>query len=594
MRPLLMGVVAAVLAMGMAGPAAADDGSVLFAWGSNDFKQLGATSAGGSTAVAVTASGQLAGKRVTAVSAGFINSCAIADGQLFCWGSNVYGQLGTGASGSPVADPTAVTGLNGKTVTTVSVGSYHVCAVADGAAFCWGRNETGELGNGAAGPGASSKQPVAVTGLPAGAVTGITAGATHSCAVVGGEAYCWGDGTNGRLGNGSTNASSLPVKVSGLDGKAVRSLRAGATHTCAVADGAAYCWGAGGLGQLGTGSASPSSTPVAVTGLPAGKTVTSIRAGDSFSCALVEGVVHCWGANNAGQLGDGSQALRYSPAAVKGQLVGKVVTALAVGGAHSCAEVAGDMYCWGDNTRGQLGRSTSPSSLATSPGLVDTSGELSASTVRTFSAGANHSLFLAAQVPTVPRAVTAQAGPGTVTVSWQGPKDDGGRAISGYRVSTAGGSCETSELSCTVSALTPGQEYSFQVIARNAIGDSAVSTVSATPDALPVVVSPVDDPPVETSPAVVKGKQSFSVPKKLKKRGVTVVAVKGAKTSAGQPVTTTVKTKGKVKVIRKGGAVKIRGLGAKKWRVTVTQTAPGTETAEAFSQRVVYVNGKRR
>ncbi len=102
---------------------------------------------------------------------------------------------------------------------------------------------------------------------------------------------------------------------------------------------------------------------------------------------------------------------------------------------------------------------------------------------------------------------------------------------------------------------------------------------------------PVVTPPATQPPVVAKSVQSFTAPKKLKRRGVTLLAGKGAKTSAGVPVTTTVKVKGNVKVIRKGGAVKVKTFGKKGWKVTVTLTAPGTETHEPFRQKVVY---KRR
>jgi hypothetical protein len=278
-------------------------------------------------------------------------------------------------------------------------------------------------------------------------------------------------------------------------------------------------------------------------------------------------------------LGDGSltQTDVPVPVVMSGALKDKSVTGISLGDTHSCALAEGQPFCWGFNFSGQLGNGVPGDS--TVPVAVDDSGVLAGTVARTFSAGGNHVVYVAAQVPTVPRAVVASPGPGAVTVSWDPPKDDGGRVVSGYRVSTPGGSCETAGLSCTVSGLTPGQQYAFEVVARNAIGDSAVGSVSATPGALP---------------AVVKTKQSFAAPKRLKKSGVTVIARKGAKTSAGQPVTTRVKTKGKVKLIRKGGAVKVRSFGKKGWRVTLTQTAPGTDTVEPFSQRLVYVNGKRR
>ena len=156
--------------------------------------------------------------------------------------------------------------------------------------------------------------------------------------------------------------------------------------------------------------------------------------------------------------------------------------------------------------------------------------------------------------------------------------DDGGAAVVGYRVTAGGVACETTGLSCTLSGLAAGTDHTVRVVARNAVGDSAAATVKA-----------------QTGPAAViaKSKQSFTTPRKVKKRGTTVIIKKGAKTSAGVPVATKVKAKGKVKVLRKGGAVTVKPLG-KKWRVTVTLTAPGTETHEPFSQRIVYKNGKRR
>lgn len=133
-------------------------------------------------------------------------------------------------------------------------------------------------------------------------------------------------------------------------------------------------------------------------------------------------------------------------------------------------------------------------------------------------------------------------------------------------------------------AVDPLDTMTGNVAAEFAVRPDPVVTPPPSPTQTPAV-----DPQV-----VAKAAQSFSAPKKLKKRGVTVLTAKGAKTSAGLPVTTTVETKGKVKVIRKKGAVKVRAFGKKGWRVIVTQTAPGTDTHEPFSQRVVYVNGKRR
>ncbi|HRQ87030.1 MAG TPA: hypothetical protein PLY16_02875, partial [Candidatus Saccharibacteria bacterium] len=102
---------------------------------------------------------------------------------------------------------------------------------------------------------------------PSSVVSSITSGAVHSCAVIGGQAYCWGSGDSGRLGSGNTSNSSVPVAVSTdgvLAGKTVTAISAGNSHTCAIADGRLFCWGYGGTGQLGNGSNANSSVPVAV------------------------------------------------------------------------------------------------------------------------------------------------------------------------------------------------------------------------------------------------------------------------------------------------------------------------------------------
>jgi alpha-tubulin suppressor-like RCC1 family protein len=220
--------------------------------------------------VAVSTSGVLSGKTVTAIGVGYDHACAIASGKAYCWGTNSSGQLGNGtmvSSTVPVAVNTSGV-LSGKTVTAIGTGTYATCAVASGQAYCWGYNFFGELGNGT---GNSSTVPVAVntSGVLSGkTVTVIGVGDSHTCAVASGQAYCWGTNWSGQLGNGTTFNSNVPVAVSTsgiLSGKMVTAIGTGGQQfACAIASGQAYCWGFNAYGQLGNGTRNSSTVPVAV------------------------------------------------------------------------------------------------------------------------------------------------------------------------------------------------------------------------------------------------------------------------------------------------------------------------------------------
>jgi alpha-tubulin suppressor-like RCC1 family protein len=284
-------------------------------------------------------------RTVTAVSAGTRHLCAVADGAAYCWGDNSWGQLGNDSETSS-AVPVQVQGLSSG-VRAVSAGGQHSCAVVDGAAYCWGDNFYMELGNDST---SSSLVPVLVTGLGSG-VEAIAAGLDHTCAVVDGAAYCWGDNGQGALGNSSVTYSQVPIPVEGL-GSGVQALSAGASHTCAVVNAAAYCWG-----SPFTTSADRAA-PVQVPGANSG--VEAISGGYEYTCAVVDGGARCWGKNDFGQLGDDSVTdSLLDPVQVQGLTSG--VTLIAAGSWHSCAVMNGTVYCWGMNSCGQLG-SAAPTS----------------------------------------------------------------------------------------------------------------------------------------------------------------------------------------------------------------------------------------
>jgi alpha-tubulin suppressor-like RCC1 family protein len=370
------------IAAGLQNGCALGGGGQAYCWGSGGNGQLGNGSTGDSLVpVAVDTSGVLAGKTLAGISAGQSHVCVLdSDGKAYCWGSGGSGQLGNGVSNGlsnssiPVAVDTSGV-LAGKTLTSIAAGEQHTCAVdRDGKAYCWGYGVNGPLGNGG---GSNADVPVAVdtSGVLAGkTLTGISAGNTHTCAVdSGGKAYCWGSGASGQLGNGGAGDSLVPVAVatSGvLKGKTLTGIAAGNTHTCAVdTGGKAYCWGFNNTGMLGNGGTGSSDRPVAVEsgGVLKGKAIIGIAAGQSHTCAVDSGgKAYCWGYGVNGQLGNGSSEGSYGPVAVRlsGVLAGKALTGIAAGGEYTCAvDGGGKAYCWGYGANGQLGNGGTADSL---------------------------------------------------------------------------------------------------------------------------------------------------------------------------------------------------------------------------------------
>ena len=345
----------------------------VFCWGYNYYGTVGdGTTNNSLVPVVVTDSGVLAGKTVTAVSRGNNHTCVIADGQPVCWGDNSNGQLGDSTTASslvPVAFTTN-TALAGKTVTAISTGGGHTCAIANGQVYCWGRNTFGQLGNGTT---TNSFLPVAVdtSGVLAGkTVTAMSSGNNHVCVVASGQAYCWGETYNGAIGDGTaigsftTRTSPVAVTVASgvLAGKTVTAVSSDSNNTCVVASGQAFCWGKNSSGQIGDGTKVDRTSPVAVisSGVLAGKTVTDINTGSNHVCVIASSQAYCWGYNQNGQIGDNTYTERLSPVAVisSGVLSGKTITAISSGGQSNCVLASAQVYCWGYNQFGNVGDGT--------------------------------------------------------------------------------------------------------------------------------------------------------------------------------------------------------------------------------------------
>lgn len=287
--------------------------------------------------------------RFASVSAGGLHTCALTSGgAAYCWGYNGDGSLGNGTV-LPSWRPSPVAG--GHRFLTLDAGTNHTCGLtADHAAYCWGSNQAGQLGSDQAALGLI---PVAVQGGHVFAA--ITVGGSHSCGLTtDGVAYCWGNNAAGQLGVGDeVPRSATPLAVQG--GLTFASLSAGEAHTCGLTTtGALYCWGWNFDGQLGNANGSTSSAmPSPVAG---GHTFLVVSAGGSHSCAIDDAhAAYCWGSNRDGQLGIGvvSSAIYSNPQPVTG---GLAFEKIAVGDAVSCAETtAGIWYCWGNNGDGALG-----------------------------------------------------------------------------------------------------------------------------------------------------------------------------------------------------------------------------------------------
>jgi alpha-tubulin suppressor-like RCC1 family protein/serine/threonine protein kinase len=299
------------------------------------------------------------------------HTCALRDNELACWGSNIRGQLGDGTlenRHTPVA-------ARIESVREVAMGEYHTCVVAaEGKVSCWGRNVRGEIGRSSASP---VKSPVEVPEIAH--AMSLAAGRQHTCALLaGGAVSCWGANESGQVGRPPSGDAEPPALVADLP--PATHVFAGGSNSCALLDsGGVACWGANESGQLVDGTRNARSTPARIAGVGdvvdlaignaarAGSKNPDLTKSAGFMCAVTSsGQVFCWGNNSTGQLGDGTRDDRSAPTVVAG--ISDAIQ-IGAGDVHACALLrSGGVSCWGRNEFGAVGDdSMGPSTVRPTP-----------------------------------------------------------------------------------------------------------------------------------------------------------------------------------------------------------------------------------
>ncbi len=288
------------------------------------------------------------------VHAGGEHACAIASTHaLVCWGANDSGQLGTDDIDPRLLPTEPDDGSN--CWADLATGSLHTCALVDPECdgeiandiFCWGNDRDQQLGNG--GDTTDALTPTLVTSAQAN-WTGVYAGGAHTCATKASSLWCWGDNQAGEAGVGTDDPNvPAPIMIDSGEWSEVAMSPAFPGHTCGIRGGAVLCWGENSDGQIGD---SPDRrSPFLVPGLGTFQQI-SVCAGDFHSCAVdANATLRCWGGNARGQLGNNSVESATTPVTIPGAW-----SQVSCGGEHTCAVGSDEaVRCWGRNQEGQLG-----------------------------------------------------------------------------------------------------------------------------------------------------------------------------------------------------------------------------------------------
>ncbi len=279
-------------------------------------------------------------------------------GGVICMGQNNWSQLG---DGTKVDSAAAVAVPNFQNIAAVAVGSFHSCALnTAGVMYCWGQNYFKQLGGSL---NAVVTKPVAVSFPKSEAVTGMNVGPLHSCAILqSGSVYCWGDNSANQVGDPVVLGKKVaaPTLLKNLT-KSVLGVGTGAEFTCVLENNcSAACVGDSQFGQLGLGN---DPTTTSLNPIPSLAGLAGIYGGGQTAAALTTlGTVYAWGNNDAGQAATGAIGGTVTqPTQVNG--LPKSIVRVAIGANHTCVlDVGCNVYCWGANNAGQLGDGTQKNS----------------------------------------------------------------------------------------------------------------------------------------------------------------------------------------------------------------------------------------